>query len=172
MRFQRLVVALALAACWAPTLGAYPARADEPCQFTWPLDTEIGWFQAPKVEDVPNATTLPETLNEALALSLVPLVDAKLPLPPSRTRSGDGPNAGAVTFESVKAGTYQVTIASDGWIDAVQNGAALKATEFTGSRSCAAARKSVRYEVTAGKLIIEISGATGPSIKLAVKPLN
>lgn len=158
------VIALALPA----TLSAR-AVADEACHFTWPLETEIGWFQAPKVEEIPTGTQLPEIQDEALALAIVPLSDAKLTVAPSRTRDGDGPNAGAVAFANVPAGIYQVTIERDAWIDAVQDGGALKAVDHTGSRTCPRARKSVRFEAKAGLLIVEVSAATGATIKLAVR---
>lgn len=172
MRFKGAIAALA----GAVLVGAAPVTiaraAEEGCHFNWPLETEIGWFKAAKVEDVASGTELPGVVDEALSLALLPLADAKLPVPPSRTRDGDGPNAGAVTFADVVAGTYQVTIASDGWVDLVQGGAALKAGEHTGSRTCADARKSVRYQVAAGKLTVQVSAASGSTVKIAVKRLE
>ena len=57
-----------------------------------------------------------------------------------------------------KPGVYQVTLSSVGWVDVVQNGAALPVTGHTGMKDCAAIRKSVRFEIGSGPFSVQLSG--------------
>ena len=68
------------------------------------------------------------------------------------------------------ADTYQVTLSGDAWVDVVQDGKVLKQVGFTGSHSCKAVRKSVRFAIGTAPTTIEISDAGADTLKLEVLP--
>ena len=79
MRLRVWLLARVAAALVVPPMCAVRALACETCRFAWPLETEIAWFRAAKVDGIPNGDELPEIPEEAFELSLVPLPNAKLP---------------------------------------------------------------------------------------------
>ena len=71
-----------------------------------------------------------------------------------------------------KAGVYQVTLSGEGWIDLVQNGAALDSADHSGAKNCPGLRKSVRFNVGAAPVALQVSGVPGDSIKVAIRPVE
>jgi len=69
-----------------------------------------------------------------------------------------------------KAGTYRITLSEGAWIDVIQDGAALKATAHSGATGCDGVRKSVKFELAPGPMIIELSGTTAHAVALVVTP--
>ena len=114
--------------------------------------------------------TLPE--EQAFALALVPVVDVAYTLPPAKKKKDAGAAAfgGMLAFAAPeKPGIYQVTLSGEGWIDLVQNGAALDSADHSGAKNCPGLRKSVRFEVGATPVVLQISGAPAQTIKIAVR---
>ena len=70
-----------------------------------------------------------------------------------------------------KAGVYQVTLSGEGWIDLVQNGAALN-PPITRAPRMPGAAKSVRFTVGAAPVALQVSGVPGDSIKVAIRPVE
>ena len=80
---------------------------------------------------------------------------------------------GCVAFAAPeKPGVYQVTLSGEGWIDLVQNGAALQSADHSGAKNCPGLRKSVRFEVGAAPVALQISGAPAETIKVAIRPVE
>ena len=69
-----------------------------------------------------------------------------------------------------KAGTYKITLSTEGWIDVEQNGQTVKSTAFSGAQGCEGVRKSVKFELAARPLTIELSGVPDNTIEIAVSP--
>ncbi len=89
--------------------------------------------------------------DKAIELRLVPQTEAKLPAQPSGQPKSlpDLAYAGAVTIGAIeRAGLYQVTLSSPGWIDVVQNGKTLDTVAHTGKSDCPQIRKSVRFNLS------------------------
>jgi len=63
-----------------------------------------------------------------------------------------------------------VTIASDAWIDVVDNGAFLHPRAFSGAQGCDGARKSVEFELPARALDVQLSGVRDARIGLIITP--
>jgi hypothetical protein len=63
-----------------------------------------------------------------------------------------------------------VTISGYAWIDAIQNDAYLKPKGFSGVTGCDGARKSVRFDLAAGPLTIQLSGVAQDTISVALMP--
>ena len=159
-------------ACWAMQLS--PVAADErlACQnFSWPLQEEIVLMQQ-VAAPIESAATLPAIPPTAIELVLKPTASAELPF-----KSGIKAKAlatqshsGWLHFGSLPgAGTYNISISLDGWIDAIQDGTLLESTGFTGSRDCSLLRKSVRYQAVSQPLTIQVSGVGADKIKLTVR---
>jgi hypothetical protein len=162
LRLLSLLLAIPLLA--APCLAQEPVGCDN---FKWPIDKERALLaQAAPVSS--GGIAAPSA--GAFKLPLAPLVVARLPVPPSRAPRA-GTNAGFVHVAAPqKTGTYRITLSDGAWIDVVQDGHEVRSTAFTGATGCAGVRKSVKFPLAATPFVIEISGATAPSIDIVVTP--
>ena len=52
----------------------------------------------------------------------------------------------------------------------IQGGKHLPAADHTGARECPGLRKSVRFEVSAAPVVLQVSGAHADTIKVALRP--
>ena len=166
-----------IAVCLAVLLSPPPAFAETKTgcdSFLWPLATEIAWFQAETSVKTASGTTLAAVpSDEAVALELRPMPEAGLPLKPTSTPKPDDAQkfGGYVTIESFPGpGAYQIAISDSGWLDVGQNGTTLEAIAHTGSHHCDKLRKSVRFEIGAGPVSIQVSGVPQNTIKIAIRP--
>ena len=71
-----------------------------------------------------------------------------------------------------KNGSFQVTLSSEGWIDVVQNGAALDSAGHSGAKDCPGLRKSVRFKIGDAPVVLQISGAPADTIKVAIRAVE
>ena len=105
----------------------------------------------------------------AVTVSLVPFAEAKLPVPPERAPKSPASYGGFVDIAAPLAGgSYKVTLSSEGWIDLVQGGHLVKSTAFTGALGCEGVRKSVKFDVAAQPMTVELSGVASSTIRMAV----
>jgi hypothetical protein len=170
-------VLILLAGCAAVLAAAVPASAagETGCSgFLWPLETELAWMKAAESEKVASGATLPAPpADKAIELALLPAAEVSFRAKPTSTpKPGDKDTfGGVVSFAgAAEAVHYQVTLSTNGWIDVVQNGAALEATGHTGSKDCDGLRKSVRFEVAPGPFSIQVSGVRKDSIRITLRP--
>ena len=143
--------------------------------FKWPLDRERAAFDGASLEKVASGAALGQLKEQAFALALIPVAEVTYVLPPAKKKkdSDDARFGGTLAFAAPeKPGVYQVTLSSEGWIDLVQNGATLKAADHSGVKDCPGLRKSVRFNVGAEPIALQISGAPTNSIKVAVRPVE
>ena len=165
---MRLPLSLALLVIAAtPALAADPVGCDK---FKWPMDKELAALTAPSLPTLASdaEAAAPPT---ALTITLRPIADAALPKPPERTQKPDT-HAGFVHIRVGSAGLYTVTISDYAWIDAIQNDAYLKPKGFSGVTGCDGARKSVRFDLAAGPLTIQLSGVVKGTINVALMPAS
>lgn len=151
-----------------------PARGDErpPCdRFDWPLTIERRWFEAADLPIVETGAILRGMPANGLSLKLRPASGVAFAAPPSRPSKPDA-KAGVVSFEVPGEGLYQVTIASDGWVDVVQGGAVVAADSHTGSRGCSGLRKSVRFKLRPGAATIQVTGADGEAMAVGIRRVD
>lgn len=155
-------------------LSSHDARADERtgCQgFSWPLEVELGLMSASSAAVENDAEVAPPS-DQAVQMSLTPAASTTLPFKPGvKARAiPQGSFSGWIRIANVPAaGTYQITISHDGWIDAAQGGELLESTGFTGSRGCKILHKSVRYALDPGPLTIQLSGVPVDKVKLTLR---
>jgi hypothetical protein len=173
MRTMRRVVLAALAAAlidWLPGLAA----AEKPgCDaFKWPLASERAAFESPKLEAVESGAARGPLKEQAFALKLAPEASVVFAVAPGGKSHAEGRlYAGTVSFDAPeKPGSYQVTLANEGWIDVVQGGASLQSTDHTGAKDCPGLRKSVRFSIGASPLVLQVSGVPVDTIKVAIRP--
>ena len=177
LRGAALAVALALLGPGALAQGAAPKDAPEKgmsggCEsFKWPLDKERTAFDDAALEKAASGAARGPLMEQAFTLALVPAKEVAYAVPPAKKKH-DG-FAGLVAFAAPeKPGIYQVTLSGEGWIDLVQNGAALDSTDHSGVKNCPVLRKSVRFDVGGAPLALQISGAQADTIKVAIRPLE
>jgi hypothetical protein len=170
MKFsQSICIAICVAALMAPLT----AHADENggCEdFAWPVKTELQWMKAADSEAVTSGAKLQEAPAKAITLSLLPMDKVAFPVAPTSRKKQATANGGFITFDNIgEPGTYQVSLATRGWIDVIQDGKPLKSSAHTGKSECDGVRKSVRFPITPGPVVIEISGVEKESIKLTIR---
>ena len=156
----RLLLAAALA---LPPLAAQAAETGGCDRFGWDLREEHGLLGAAAATG-PDLTVVPA----AAALALVPFASAALPKPPERQPKDPASFAGFVTVPLAEPGLYRVTLSAEAWVDAVQAGSYHRPEAFTGVGDCAGMRKSLKFRLDSGPVILQVSGAAAPAISLAV----
>ena len=69
-----------------------------------------------------------------------------------------------------KPGIYKITIASEGWIDVIDAGQFLHPKSFSGALGCEGARKSVKFDLPARPLDLQLSDVKNGEISVIVSP--
>ena len=151
-------------------LVAAPAFAEEPVgcdKFKWLLDHERALLAtAPQTL---SGSEMPKPVDAAAIVTLVPFADAHLPMDPERAPKSPDSYAGFVRIPTLpKPGTYRITLSQGAWIDIIQNGQELKSITSSGATGCDGVRKSVKFELLAAPLTIQLSGTTAHAIAVAV----
>ena len=162
-----LLVALAL-------LGAAPAwAAEEPSgcdKFKWNIEHERAALTAPDRVKLTSGGELAALPSTGMTIALRPPAEAKLPTPPERAPK-EGTFAGFASFKNPpKAGLYTVSLSAGGWVDVMQDGHFLKPKAFSGATDCDGIRKTMKYEISASPLLLQISGTKEDSISIAILP--
>jgi len=161
---------LALAVAFTLTLAGVGAQAQEKnaCdQFKWSVARERGWFAG---EVKPAAAGAAIVVAQAYDVALEPTDAVVFRLPPERPPKPGGFGATLDVANIDKPGLYQITLSDEAWIDVVQGEARLKSVGFTGQKDCPGLRKSVRFDLAAGPLTVQISDAARDAIGLAIAP--
>jgi hypothetical protein len=142
-------------------------------QFRWPINRELELFRDPYLEMVFSGAALGSVPDKGLVLELQPHVTVDYVLAPGGEPKADDSFAGLLLINNVpKAGTYQVTLSQDAWIDLIQDGKALPLSAETIDRNCSDARKSMRFRLESGPLTVQVSGASSNVIKLAISSVE
>jgi hypothetical protein len=164
---NRLRAVLVGALLAAPGFAA--AAEQNGCEaFRWPIEHERAALVATRLP-VSNGGAM--QYDGAMALQLAPFAEAALPQPPERAPKLDASFAGHFTLPAPpKAGLYKVTLASDGWVDVIDNGVFLHPKGFSGARECDGARKSVKFELPARALNVQFSNVHDADIAVIVTP--
>ena len=152
--------------CQAQEQRQEPVGCDK---FKWPLDKERATLTGTDLPKLASGASITWPIPWATILTLVPFADAKLPTPPQRAPKSPASFAGFIQARApAKAGTYKITLSSEGWIDVVQNGQIVKASAFSGATGCSGVRKSVKFDLAAQPLTIELSDVPGTATGLTV----
>jgi hypothetical protein len=155
-------------------LGAAPAwAAEDPSgcdKFKWPVDRERAALTAPDRARLASGAELAALPSTGITLALHAAGEAKLPSPPERAPK-EGTFAGFASVKSAaKAGLYTISLSSGGWVDVVQDGHFVKPKAFSGATDCEGIRKTMKYELSAGPFLLQVSGIKDDSVSLAILP--
>ncbi|MBP1098162.1 hypothetical protein [Bradyrhizobium diazoefficiens] len=157
----------------ALTLGATSAlAAEEPSgcdKFKWPIERERAALTAPDRAKLVSGSEQAALPSSAITLGLVAPSEAKLPTPPERAPK-DGTFAGFTDIKTTKAGLYTISLSAGAWVDVVQDGHVLKPMAFSGATDCDGIRKTMKYELSAQPLVLQVSGARDNFISIAILP--
>jgi len=164
-------VSLAIALILLGTAPAFAAEEPSGCdKFKWNIEHERAALTAPDRLKLASGAELASLPSTGMTLGLRPAAEAKLPTPPERAPKG-GSFAGFANVKAVaKAGLYTVSMSAGGWVDVIQDGHFLKPKAFSGATDCAGLRKTMKYEISASPLVLQISGTTEDSISIAILP--
>ncbi len=150
-------------------LGAGPALADPVCgKLAWPLDHERALLNG-TLDAFASGATRKAMPARAVGLLLVPADKAVLPTPAAKPADATK-FSGYFTLPVTAAGDYFISLSSEGWIDAVQDGAEVASSAHTGDPDCPGLRKSVRFTFGAKPLTLEIVNAPRSTIAIAITP--
>ncbi len=162
---QRLALAFLL-------LGVSTAFAEEPVgcdKFKWPVDLERAALSTANQQKVASGADV--TTVAAESVSLKPLAEAGLPMPPERAPK-DGTFAGFVRVPNVAGGLYTVSLSEPGWIDVVQGGAYLKPKGFSGVSGCEGIHKTMKFDLATGSVTVQLSGVAKEAVNLVILPAS
>lgn len=176
MKFAVVVFsALAVAgSCWAQETRqeAKQEPRQEPVgcdKFKWAIDKERATLTGTDLPKLASGTRITWPIPWATIVTLTPFADAKLPIAPEVTPKSPASFAGFLEARApAKAGIYKITLSLEGWIDVIQDGHAVKSTAFSGALGCEGVRKSVKFDLAARPLTLELSGVPANSIMIAV----
>jgi hypothetical protein len=165
-----LIAAAIAGPCLAQESGPEPEQEPVGCdKFKWPLDKERATLTGTDLPKLASGASVTWPIPWVTIVTLVPFADAKLPAAPERAPKSPSSFAGFVEVHApAKAGTYKITLSSEGWIDVMQNGHAVKSSAFSGATGCEGVRKSVKFGLAAQPLTIELSGVPENSIGIVV----
>ena len=148
------------------------AAADEPsgcAAFKWPLERERAALAQPGKPAIANGGAL--AYDAGATLKLAPLAEAGLPHAPERPSKSAQSFAGHFTLPApAKPGVYKVTIASEGWIDVLDGDGFLRPRGFSGAVGCEGARKSVKFDLPARPMDVQVSGVRDDMLSLIISP--
>lgn len=160
---SRALLTVALAIC---CIG--PAAAEDPpacASFAWSVARDRAAFAASDLPGLASGSALPGGTGAA-QVSLKPAADVALPVQSERAAK-PGTFAGFITASVPSAGTYQLTLSEEAWIDVSQDGrTTLMPERISGKAGCPEVRKSLRFALDAGPVTIEIGRAPSQQIKL------
>jgi hypothetical protein len=166
---SRLAALLVLASLAAPAHAADTGGCDS---FAFPLATELAWMKADDALAATSGAKFDTPPGKAMAVTLSPTAGFAFTVPPT----GKAKNKPEDSFAALLAvttvdqpGVYQVSLSGPGWIDVIQNGAALKPTAHTGKSDCEGLRKSVRFELAQGPLTVQLSDVPASSIRVTIR---
>ena len=148
-----------------------PANAaDDGCEkFAWSLSRERAAFAAADKARVAAGETLAVLPAGALLIRLQPGAQASFEMPPERKPRTEPWHGGVVRLPALaKPGIYQITLSDDAWIDVIQNGRYARSVGSTGRSDCPGVRKSVRLDLDASPVVLQVSGVAPDTIAVTI----
>jgi hypothetical protein len=158
-------VAIALLALLGPANAA-----DDGCEkFAWSLARERVALAAADKATVAADEALSVLPVGALVIRLQPGAQASFAMPPERKPRSEQWHGGMVRLPALaKPGIYQITLSDDAWIDVIQNGRYARSVGSTGRSDCPGVRKSVRLDLDASPVVLQVSGVVPDTIAVTI----
>jgi hypothetical protein len=151
-----------------------PATAEDGCEkFAWSVARDRATFAASDKTTATAGETLTSLPAGALTISLQPGAQANFDMPPERKPRTEQWHGGMVRLPALaKSGIYQVTLSGDAWIDVIQNGRYARSVGSTGRSDCPGVRKSVRLDLEASPVVLQVSGVAADTIAVTIGPVQ
>jgi hypothetical protein len=153
-------------------LASAPLVAQDRCgEFTWDVTRERGLFaqEAVPLSAGRDAASAPPIVPDRLyQVTLSPQADVHLSAPPGHKPHSDGGWSGLIRLPISRPGVYRVSLSEGDWIDVVRDGAEISSEDHQGRSGCSAPHKVVQFRLPSGEVVIQLSGASSPTVKLAV----
>jgi hypothetical protein len=150
------------------------AAADDPCTGgKWDVTQEHALFSKapdsiPAGHDLASAPVM--KAQKMYELALTPQSGVTFILPPAKKMLADGAFAGLVHMQVPTAGAYRVSLDQGFWIDVVGDQKLIESTDFGGVPGCTAPRKVVIFNLPAGDVVLQLSGATKDHVRVTLTP--
>ncbi len=149
------------------TLGA-----TNPCTgFRWNIEHERALFGSVARSEAAgrDAASAPIIVADRLYnLTLTPQQDVHFLQRPEKRALTDGAYAGLTRLRVGTAGLYRISIDGPFWIDVIAKDQIVESRDFAGRGGCGAPRKIVVYELPAGSLVLQLSGAISPRVRVTL----
>ena len=147
-----------------------PANADDGCEkFAWSLARQREAFAAAEKPTIAVGETLNALPAGAVVIRLQPGAQATFAMPPERKPRTEQWHGGMLRLPAPpKAGIYQITLSDDAWIDVIQNGRYARSVGSTGRGDCPGVRKSVRLDLDASPVVLQLSGVAPDTIAVTI----
>jgi hypothetical protein len=168
---MRTVPVLVVTAWLVSTAPATSAAADSCDAFTWNVAHERSLFASSpnRLSAGKDASSAPPAIIDRLyELLLSPDTEVHLPVTPGRKSGGQATSAGVVRLQVVRPGLYRVSLSEGDWIEIVHEGAPLPSGDHEGQHGCSAPRKVVQFQLPAGEVLMQLSGAMSASVRLTI----
>ena len=151
-----------------------PAAADAGCEkFAWSLARERAAFAAADKTTTAAGETLAALPAAALVIRLQAGAQAAFEMPPERKPRTEPWHGGMVRLPALpKSGIYQISLSDDAWIDVIQNGRYARSVGSTGRSDCPGVRKSVRLDLDAAPVVLQVSGVAADTIAVTIGPVQ
>jgi hypothetical protein len=161
---------LSLAAIALLALLGSAHAADDGCEkFAWSLARERAAFAAADKATIEAGETLAALPTGALVIRLQQGAQASFAMPPERKPRTEQWHGGMVRLPALaKPGIYQITLSDDAWIDVIQNGRYARSVGSTGRGDCRGVRKSVRLDLDASPVVLQVSGVAPNAIAITI----
>lgn len=147
------------------------AESAAPCSgFAWPMARELAMVEAAPGASIPSGTSMQMWPEGAQRLELRPGGEAAFPVPPGKAPRAQTASGHVSMPAPPSARTYQISLSAKAWIDVVQDGRLVESGAHTSDANCPAIRKSVRFDLAAAPVTLQISGSDATSIVITLLP--
>ncbi|MDE5455449.1 hypothetical protein GWE18_21935 [Bradyrhizobium sp. CSA112] len=161
------------AAALIVSVATASAAADGCEKFAWPLARDRAAFAAADKTTISAGETLAALPAGALVIRLQPGPQASFAMPPERKPRLEQWHGGLVRLPALpKPGIYQITLSDDAWIDVIQNGRYARSVGSTGRSDCPGVRKSVRLDLDASSVVLQVSSVAADTIAMTIAAVN
>jgi hypothetical protein len=146
-------------------LMAGAAQAQPAC----PVPLEIGATNVSLASAAASPDLEPARMNpdQAAAVHLHAMSEVRFINPPENR--GDASSFGGMLVLDVReAGTYQVALSADAWIDVLKDGTAIASTEKERGAECSGPRRMASFVLAQGRHVIQLSGNREETIRVMV----
>lgn len=141
--------------------------------FKWPLDRELVLFTAAQSPRLASGATLATWPGTATLLELQSAGAIHYAQPPEHAQKPGAPNGAILIIAAPpRPGRYQVTLSAEAWIDLIQDGTFARSYDHTSAPDCPTMHKSVRFELSAEPVTLQLSSAKTSRIAVTILPVD